>query len=538
MLKAKRAKRCAVIAGGWFVLLVLTQIAWPAPPAPAEPATAPSAVSASPLLARGYEVYAAQCAACHGSAGLGDGPAAYLLYPKPRNFSQSAFRLTSVKSGLPTDDDLLATLKNGMPGSAMPSWAHLPDSDLRALVLTVRDLAIQAKVKQLQANSKTMTAQKATALAHRMLDPGAPIELPPRPDVKALTPERGQLVFAANCVNCHDADGRGRNKRDLLDQSGFPITARDFTRGVFKGGSDDVSLARRIALGMPGSPMPAAPSLSPEDFWSLVTYVQAFIKPGAQERVLQKHSTLIAKRVEGPINSADPRDPVWRNAPASTFIALAPLWWRDERIEGVSISAIHDGSKIAIRMSWDDPTLNELTDRPQAFTDGAAIQFSSAAAPPFFAMGSTHAPVNIWHWKATWQKRADSGKGPDITATYPNMQNDPAPEDFQTATQAGNPAAQAQPPSVVQDLRAEGFGTLTPRGPAQQAVAGGARRTSTGWEVVFMHPLNVSSATNDGDVALELGKTLSIGFAAWDGEVADRNGQKSVSIWHTITIEK
>src|SRR5262245_26103226 len=66
-----------------------------------------AAAELDPILARGLSLYAANCAACHGETGLGDGRASYLLYPKPRNFSQGAFRITSTKSGMPSDQDLL-----------------------------------------------------------------------------------------------------------------------------------------------------------------------------------------------------------------------------------------------------------------------------------------------------------------------------------------------------------------------------------------------------------------------------------------------
>ena len=37
------------------------------------------------LLALGKQIYTQQCAACHGTTGQGDGEAAYLLFPKPRD---------------------------------------------------------------------------------------------------------------------------------------------------------------------------------------------------------------------------------------------------------------------------------------------------------------------------------------------------------------------------------------------------------------------------------------------------------------------
>jgi hypothetical protein len=40
---------------------------------------------------------------------------------------KARYRLVSTWEGVPTDEDLYRTISRGMPGSAMPSWAHLPE---------------------------------------------------------------------------------------------------------------------------------------------------------------------------------------------------------------------------------------------------------------------------------------------------------------------------------------------------------------------------------------------------------------------------
>ena len=79
------------------------------------------------LVALGRKTFEKECAACHGSAGNGEGDAAYLLYPRPRDFTSGQFRIISTWDGVPTDEDLFRTISRGMPGSAMPSWAHLSE---------------------------------------------------------------------------------------------------------------------------------------------------------------------------------------------------------------------------------------------------------------------------------------------------------------------------------------------------------------------------------------------------------------------------
>ena len=92
------------------------------------------------LLALGKQTFAKECAACHGGTGNGEGDAAYLLYPRPRDFTSGQFRIISTWDGVPTDEDLYRTISRGMPGSAMPSWAHLPEATRWGLVHLVRAL--------------------------------------------------------------------------------------------------------------------------------------------------------------------------------------------------------------------------------------------------------------------------------------------------------------------------------------------------------------------------------------------------------------
>src|SRR5512140_1035231 len=97
---------------------------------------------ASPqLVALGKKVYTQQCVACHGIGGRGDGEAAYLLYPKPRDFVAARYRLVSTWERVPTDQDLFDTISRGMPGSAMPSWEHLAAEQRWGLVYFIKSLA-------------------------------------------------------------------------------------------------------------------------------------------------------------------------------------------------------------------------------------------------------------------------------------------------------------------------------------------------------------------------------------------------------------
>ncbi len=97
--------------------------------------------ASSQLIAAGKALYGQQCAACHGNTGRGDGEAAYLLYPKPRDFVAARYRLVSTWDRVPTDQDLFDTISRGMPGSAMPSWEHLTTEQRWGLVYYIKSFA-------------------------------------------------------------------------------------------------------------------------------------------------------------------------------------------------------------------------------------------------------------------------------------------------------------------------------------------------------------------------------------------------------------
>ena len=105
-----------------------------AAPTPAKPAKADSAA-----VAAGAKLYAQYCSTCHGKTGLGDGPGAAGLNPKPRNFRNP--KLLKSKN----DEDLFKVIGKGGPAlglsPAMVGWgAILKEPQIRQLVAFVRTL--------------------------------------------------------------------------------------------------------------------------------------------------------------------------------------------------------------------------------------------------------------------------------------------------------------------------------------------------------------------------------------------------------------
>jgi cytochrome c oxidase subunit 4 len=92
-------------------------------------------VSTPELVAHGHELFTIQCVSCHGTSGQGDGPAAAALSPHPRNFTSAEGWKNGRKAS-----DIFKTLKEGLPPSAMPSFATLPVDDRWALIAFVRSI--------------------------------------------------------------------------------------------------------------------------------------------------------------------------------------------------------------------------------------------------------------------------------------------------------------------------------------------------------------------------------------------------------------
>ena len=79
-------------------------------------------------------VFARDCSSCHGTGGAGDGPAGVGLEPKPANF----LKAETMEPSSPTGS--YNTIRLGVPGTGMVSFAHLPDEQVWALAFYVKSL--------------------------------------------------------------------------------------------------------------------------------------------------------------------------------------------------------------------------------------------------------------------------------------------------------------------------------------------------------------------------------------------------------------
>lgn len=85
------------------------------------------------LIAKGKDIYSANCSSCHGADGKGDGPASAGLNPPPRNYTSNTGWINGQ-----TTSDIYTTLQEGIKGSAMASYSYMNPEDLFALASYIR----------------------------------------------------------------------------------------------------------------------------------------------------------------------------------------------------------------------------------------------------------------------------------------------------------------------------------------------------------------------------------------------------------------
>ncbi len=501
----------------------------------------PSAVlpASDAILERGRAAYEKQCLACHGAAGDGAGEAAYLLYPKPRDFTRGQYRLVSTWEGVPTDEDLYRTISRGMPGSAMPSWAHLDEETRWGLVHYLKSFTERSfEIPEPEDPAKLYAAGKGIIRV-----PAAP---PETPDGAARAAE----LYTQGCAPCHGPTGKGDGAQKQVDSEGRPTRPRDLTAGVYKGAPEPEDVYRRVVAGLPGSPMPSNPYLHGDDAWHLARMVLALSSPAQRSQAEMKTFRILASWVaELPTH---PDSGIWRTVEAVP-LHLMPLWWRDDRPAEVAVRAVHDGEELALLLVWPDATFDGTVIRPQDFRDGAAVQLALGSDPPFFAMGQRGAGVNIWMWKS--ERQADLEPAyQDLDKvypylgidSYPNFQRSPVEQParnaltlesdptYVTAWGVGNVVSDPTRKSSVEDLMAEGFGTLRARWPRETAVTTVGTWGTGSYRVQFRRPLEVADR---GAPDLAPGDRAAVAFAVWDGSAGDRDGKKSVTIWQELILE-
>lgn len=144
---------------------------------------------------------------------------------------------------------------------------------------------------------------------------------PLKPDAQTI--QAGQQLYAANCVPCHGAGGKG----DGPNAIGLNPPPADFSRHMGPGLHTDGQVYLWIRDGFPNSAMPAwKDRLSEQQIWQLVTYLRTFApakQPTAQSQPSSPTAPAAPEPTRPSINSAqEPLPPIvfaregniWRSA--------------------------------------------------------------------------------------------------------------------------------------------------------------------------------------------------------------------------------
>jgi len=361
----------------------------------------------------GQQLYARHCAACHGAQGDGQGLAAAYLYPKPRNIQAGRFRLISTSNTVPSREDLHAILLRGMPGSSMPPWGHLSQVERDALVdevMRLRSLGARAHyIKTLREEEDLSDEEIATDDVQEEIQEyvdrfttAGPSTVAPEigsPTEQGLA--RGKEIYATNgCLQCHGKEGKGDGGQKMVDDEGYPTAPRDFTAGIFKGAVDPASLYRRIAYGMPGTPMPSSSQMTPEQMVDLVHYIRSMSTETQRRAAVLNREQIVVKAL-GSLPAA-PTDEAWADTP-SVALRMTPLWWRDNADPDLRVQAGHDGKTMAVRISWSDDQQDRHAASSTSFEDAVAMQVYRGDTEPFLGMGGPESAVDVWFWDADRQ---------------------------------------------------------------------------------------------------------------------------------------
>jgi len=465
----------------------------------------------------GATVYKHMCMFCHGEDGNGGGKAMAYLYPWPRDFRKGVFKHRSTPSGsLPLDSDVFRTISKGIKGTAMPAWeSALTEDETWAVIEYI----------------KSFSTRFETEKPKKPIDPG------PTPPATPEAIQKGERIYKEmRCSRCHGTDlkGGGTIADNLYDIWDHRVFVYDLTNpNINKFGYEKRDVYLTLTTGIDGTPMKAYSHLDDAERWDLAAYVRSKIEMDRLQKA-EYEIDLYSKKTDREIES-DPDSPLWKDIP-SHDVQLIALNARKNPINRVRFQSVVNDKEIAIRVVWDDPVANRTASRHQDFKDAVALEFALGDVllhthghnEPFFGMGNRAKPVNIWQWRADWQSEIETKKELEYATQGMDM-------DVMIFGGEVNPVEALNPfrDVPIEELNAEGFGTLTPQPQTKQNIIGKGVWKDGQWHVVFRRSLK---SLNKWDVKFNRKRPILIAFAVWDGQYQDRNGRKMVSMWQRLNL--
>jgi mono/diheme cytochrome c family protein len=475
------------------------------------------AVSGTSKVALGETVYKHMCVFCHGADGNGGGKATAYLYPWPRDFRKGIFKHRTTPPGsLPLDKDIFRTIQKGVSGTAMPGWKNaLTEEETWSVVEYV----------------KTFSERFKNEVPKPAIDPGP---------ISAATPESiadGEKLYKEmQCQSCHGTDlkGEGSLASELFDIWDHRVFVYDLSNpNAYKFGYQPKDIYMTLTTGIDGTPMKNYGHLTDQERWDITNFIYSKIEKGkikSSGYEIDIHSIKIKEEF-----TLDPYHEIWNKIPEKV-VRLLPLNARKRPISHIKIQTAINDDAVAFRLEWEDPIPDRSSSRHQDFKDAVAVEFALGDVllhkhghnEPFFGMGNRGKVVNIWQWRADWQTEIETKekleyatKGIDLDTMIFGGEVNPV--------DALNPFRDVP----VEELNAEGFGTLTPQPRTKQNVQGKGMWKDGSWSVVLYRDLD---SLNKWDKKFMNDQPILVSFAIWDGSEQDRNGRKVVSMWQSLHL--
>ena len=496
-------------------------------------AGAPDAVKKD-LLEKGKKVYFKRCVWCHGVEGGGDGPSADRLFTRPRNFIQGTFKIRTTDSGeLPMEADLIKTVKNGLPGSAMPAWGEFLSLDeITAAVNFVKTL-----VQDRDFNDTEDEEVNIQDFGTNPWGTTGPYHLGvPQADIDA-----GKEIFMKNkCFECHGGEGRGDGNPTMKDDWGFPIVAADWQqcwnfRGSRRNHYDPFNVVRTISTGLNGTPMPNfKDQIKVEDRWKIAAFVNSLCPRKNIDKLTNKpvpdfliQSVYTEGNVVGKID-----DPSWASPdtdsrivalseeqaenPLKHYIAMAGQITRGKR----NFDPKTDNLWVSSRWSAEEGAVYYLVEYHQRFMsqdpefpDAVAMQWPAklqdlfGAEKPYFIFGDSKKPVDVW--KASFMTK-------DYSAT-----NAPNDKGYQLDVS-------------VKETVANGFDAI-----ADKESEGKVEVVDSIFHQGRVKVMFKRSLTTEGefDVQIPSEQFIPVSFFQWSGRDKEHDEHMAISTWYYTILK-
>ena len=508
-------------------------------------------LAAAPAAAQddvGARVYAKYCGQCHGDTGDGRGVAAQYLQPPPRDFTSGKYKLRSTPTGtVPTDADLERSIRNGLPGTAMPAFPDLTAAELAAVVVHVK------------------------AFSPAFEDPearGEPIPVPAPPPVSEELTAKGREIVQTNCTTCHGKLGRGDGGTAPLQRDqwyGDFIRVADLSMPwLFRAGPTREDVYRVLVTGLDGTPMASyLGALEDADLWAIATWI---VSLSGHDPEPPYTNLLRAVGAEGDLDLARGRE-LFAAAPESMFPVVGQVIEPGRQfhpgVHAVSARAVYNDDEIALLLTWHDMRAEttgtnglDLPAPPEEEAAGAAPAGAGEDEGDIwgeFAAEEPAAAEDFWGDAAVEETREPPGEGgfweEDLFAPAA-----PAGPDTEFSDAVAVQLPVTPPEGVVKPYFLLGdarnpvevwFVDLAAPAAARGWVARGSAALAPG----ETDPPEVVTAYADGEWAVAFktrrrrggrfaeGAFLPIAFSVWDGFQRERGNRRGLTQWQTLYLE-